>query len=500
MPTTSPSGFRLEMLNALAREKKGKAMEDACATDPRKLETRMQFEKIAFEVAAVDASKLDEYLQSLFGRSNDIATTLSMVCGNVARFAAELSSLDQLDMATLSRVIQGLVGSGRLDDKSYQALKDLGGNSVITGEIADVLNMRLSAIDSWSWGSGLAVDQKRITGIWNMSMRQGCLLQAIFLQYIGVRWSRFLKDILKNFRRSYGVWKSNKMAISNNQRKPRRSVDGPQTDAANADVPVGLADFKQTLHAGSSRHKQYGQLELKQRLLHLVSVDMVLNKILQTWISFFAMFLEAPLTFVDDGSNNPQPARKRRQGSPATYVLNDVFSEAVLFYLDFAVNQETKGVVKAWETVARFADKTGTVFDSEWPGSVRVSKVPKASLAKYLKKTILSRFSISEIPDAYLFFPVQLGGLDLRSPFVSTMPVRDSIMSNPEAFLWSFLQTETELYSVCKMSFDKATCTRRTRWTRMSASEKENFMSLDELGKYRDDIQFDTFLEKATRA
>ncbi len=87
-------------------------------------------------------------------------------------------------------------------------------NNVILSEIADVLNMRMAALDSWSWGSSVSVEQKRhINGGYNIHMHED-LLQAIFLQHIGVQWSVFFKSALRKFRNHEdGCWESNALDL-----------------------------------------------------------------------------------------------------------------------------------------------------------------------------------------------------------------------------------------------------------------------------------------------
>lgn len=148
----------------------------------------------------------------------------------------------------------------------------------------------------------------------------------------------------------------------------------------------------------------------KQKLLHIVATEIVLNTRLhgeltcfrsnfeswnpllphetiltvieffgvsKKWRGFFETFLQAPLKFTDDKSSTP---RLRRRGTPGSHALSDVFGEVVLACLDFAVNQATDGemmyrlyddiwfwskdyekCVKAWECVEQFA----TVMDVE---------------------------------------------------------------------------------------------------------------------------------------
>jgi hypothetical protein len=145
-------------------------------------------------------------------------------------------------------------------------------------------------------------------------------------------------------------------------------------------------------------------MEAKQKLLHVVATEIVLNTrlhgelacfrsnfeswnpllphetiltVLQffgvgaKWRTFFKTFLQAPLKFADDKSSSP---RLRRRGTPGSHALSDVFGEVVLACLDFSVNQATDGEMmyrlyddiwfwskdyeecaKAWDCVRQFA-------------------------------------------------------------------------------------------------------------------------------------------------
>ena len=153
-------------------------------------------------------------------------------------------------------------------------------------------------------------------------------------------------------------------------------------------------------------------MEAKQVLLHLASTEIITNtrlhgeltcfrtvfeswnpllphdsilSVLQffgvgaDWIKFFLKFLQAPLKFVDDESE----PRLRRRGTPGSHSLSDVFGEAVLFCLDFSVNEATEGALlhrlyddvwfwnkdyakctKAWSSILEFAKVTGVEVDS----------------------------------------------------------------------------------------------------------------------------------------
>jgi len=138
---------------------------------------------------------------------------------------------------------------------------------------------------------------------------------------------------------------------------------------------------------------------------------------------------------------------------------------------------------------------------------------------------LAARFGVRDIPDAYLFFPVELGGLDLRSPFISVLPVRESVPSATDKILERFLEAEREDYKQKKRAYENGssvpnpypypypninpnpnrggggapktamattrTRTRKTTGGYNAARDRKEFMSFDEYVRYREDLYYD---------
>lgn len=196
----------------------GEAFEDV--GNAKKLESRIKWEGMVFEPANVDEDELEGYLEDLFGvgdeKKKDINKALGTLRTAVESFEARISTPDQFNVTTLKQSIRGLLASDLLSNEKREVLRDFENNHVILYEIADVLNMRIGALDSWTWSSDAPVKvemRRKISGIYNLHMHED-LLQAIFLQYIGVKWTVFFKRALTTFRDSDGVWKSTQKDIS----------------------------------------------------------------------------------------------------------------------------------------------------------------------------------------------------------------------------------------------------------------------------------------------
>ena len=71
----------------------------------------------------------------------------------------------------------------------------------------------MTTFQEWSWGTEVLLEQRRqLNGSYNIYMHED-LLQAIFLQYIGVRWSVFWKKSFTSFRDSPSVWKTSQASF-----------------------------------------------------------------------------------------------------------------------------------------------------------------------------------------------------------------------------------------------------------------------------------------------
>jgi hypothetical protein len=200
--------------------------------EKKRLEALQQFENSVFTPAGVNTDVIKQYLDDLFsddqGSEGRITRkAIAVLRGSTQNFEAELARSDQFNTFTVARSIAGLLKGNLFAGEKRTVLKNFHNNDIILSEIADVLNMRMSALSSWSWGSGgVPVEQRRkLNGRFDIFMHED-LLQAIFLQFLGVEWSVFFKTALGRFRRQ--AWKSNFKEISRIDRKRREYYLGRQ--------------------------------------------------------------------------------------------------------------------------------------------------------------------------------------------------------------------------------------------------------------------------------
>ncbi|KAF1944584.1 hypothetical protein EJ02DRAFT_510226 [Clathrospora elynae] len=477
----------------------------------KRLASRAEWEKDVFQAAEVDDQALRTHLDQLFiADKKDGAAAVRELRIKVDDFESSLNNSTQFTIHTLRTTIQGLQNSDLLSNGKREALKDFLSNDVILAEIADILNVRMKALDRWTWGDYVLLEQRRkLNGSFSIHFDPD-LLQAIFLHYIGVKWSVFFKDAflavhdhsawnsshtdvpkVDRMRRSYFLGDRGSQVSPNlegkrirthrnqyfahqllnhaNQQleteegeeeaeftdyvtKKRHAVQSMSVSAPQAPRTGGRV--KQTARIAShsammyrnvaieakeeeeeeedylSTEEEYEEIryepkrpmETKQRLLHLLSTEIIVNTRLhgeltsfrtnfdswnpllphQTivtvleflgvsdkWRQFFEKFLQAPLKFMDDPSSEP---RLRLRGMPGSHALSDVLGETVLFCLDFSVNQATDGAMlhrlgddvwfwnkdyetcaSAWASILEFTDVMGVKLDVKKTGSVRIS-------------------------------------------------------------------------------------------------------------------------------
>ncbi|KAL6718517.1 hypothetical protein ACLMJK_004609 [Lecanora helva] len=203
----------------------------------KKVESRERWEQSVFASKEVDTVAIDALLAELFESTPDdskhLLKALQILRKKVENFELQMRANPNFDHSSLRWTINGLLTSDLLEDDKRDALRDFLGNQAILEEIADVLNMRMASLEDWTWGDEVLLDERRqLNGTHKIHMRED-LLQAIFLQHIGVRWSVFWKKTFLEFRKSPNVWKSSRASISLIDRKRRQYFLGTDDDHPN---------------------------------------------------------------------------------------------------------------------------------------------------------------------------------------------------------------------------------------------------------------------------
>ncbi|KAJ5480218.1 hypothetical protein N7530_005727 [Penicillium desertorum] len=356
-------------------------------------EQRATWETLVFTAAThVNEHAIRSYLNDLFTQTKLSRQALKDLRASIQSFGTELSSKgDWLNVDELKWVSRALLKTDLLSDEKTAILKEFMRNNEVAQEVADVLNMRIASLDSWTWtghSDGIPVEMRRqLNGKYRVFMDED-LLDALLLQYIGTMWAVKLREVFEQFLRS-NAWKVLHEDIPEDHKEMRKYFLGREANSGSGKInqirkntytdeyfmsqlPTSTAEGAREYDDAEPKPKN--ALDTKHSLLHLLITESIIHKhqrgnftairsdfewfgpsmphatmltvlkffgVSDLWIKFFVVFLEAPLKFAQDGAEGSVQTRKR--GIPMSHTLGDCFGESVLFCMDYAVNQVTDG-------------------------------------------------------------------------------------------------------------------------------------------------------------
>ena len=111
----------------------------------------------------------------------------------------------------------------------------------------------------------------------------------------------------------------------------------------------------------------------------------------------------------------------------------------------------------------------------------------------HLKRIIASRHGVEDLPEGYFYFPTELGGLEVHSPFIDLLQVRDAVLTDSSKLFKDFHSAEKEAYRVAKQEFEDGEVRRNHNSFHSSFVPKdaETFMSFEEFTRYREEVNYD---------
>lgn len=354
-------------------------------------EQRKEWESLVFAKGSkIRDADIDTHLNKVFGSTTKskkmLKTPLEILQESMKKF-----KLGRFDAENLKESMKGILVTDLLSESKRKALGDFRNSPMILQEMADVLNMQIDALKSWSWGTEpVPVELRRaLNGKYRVYMDEE-IVQALLLHFIGMKWAIHMKTVFISFFHS-GAWRqSSRKSLDRAARKRRQDYglstqdkdnvryerrDKYQNDYFMVQLPESFSNTSDEYNdqEESENGDMKNPMATKQSLLHLISTETLINtrlhgsfSILQSdfrwfgpslphgtilavlrfmgvtpfWLTFFEKFLKAPLKFVQDGSD--APTQIRQCGVPIQHRLSDALGEAVLFCLDFAVNKSTE--------------------------------------------------------------------------------------------------------------------------------------------------------------
>jgi hypothetical protein len=575
-----------------------------------------------------------------------------------------LSGDNRFTIDSLKSCIRGVKTSDIFAGEKREALADLENQPAVLKELVDVLNMDLDGLDQWGWDGPVPVNMRRqLNGKYRVYMDEETH-QAILLHFIGKTWAVALKKAFETFYHS-GAWlQASFRPMTKKARQRREYFLNRSTSFADDSVrnyrrqtyqqeyfmtqlPSNKFDDCRDYAAEDQDERSEAlnsPLATKQAMLRLLTSELLINTkiygeflVLQSdfkwfgpslphdtmyavlkffgvpekWIRFFKKFLEVPIVFTQDGPDGKVQTRKC--GIPMSHVLSDALGEAVLFCLDFAVNQRTKGAnihrfhddlwfwgqestsIQAWEAIKEFTNIMGLELNQEKTGSSLVvvdknktralhptlpegkihwgflhldassgrwvidraqvdehvaelrrqldacrsvmawvqawnsyagrffntnfaepancfgrqhndmiietfSHIQRSLFAdsgtlnvtEYLRSVLKERFGTSDtVPDAFFYFPVELGGLGLRNPSIKAFATYQRSLRDPGERIDCGFEEERDEYDAAKERWDAGDVRPSSRLksqARNSDTEADDpFMTFEEYTEFREE-------------
>ncbi|KAJ5950492.1 uncharacterized protein N7479_008905 [Penicillium vulpinum] len=354
---------------------------------------RATWESLVFTPAThVNEEAIKSYLNNLFTQTKLSQQALKDLRQSLQSFGTELASRGKwLDVSELKWVSRALLKADLLSDEKTAILKEFMRNNEVAQEVADVLNMRLASLESWTWAGdaeGIPVQMRRhLNGKYRVFMDED-LLDALMLQYLGTIWAVKLREVFETFLQS-NAWKTLHEDISEEDKEMRKYFLGRNANSDSGSLnkirkktyseEYFMSQLPASTDEGARLYDEDGSdlknaLDTKHSLLHLLITESIIHKhqrgeftavrsdfewfgpsmphatlltvmkffgVPELWMKFFVLFLEAPLKFSQDGADASIQVRKR--GLPMSHTLGDCLGESVLFCMDYAVNQATEG-------------------------------------------------------------------------------------------------------------------------------------------------------------
>jgi hypothetical protein len=106
-------------------------------------------------------------------------------------------------------------------------------------------------------------------------------------------------------------------------------------------------------------------------------------------------------------------------------------------------------------------------------------------VTSYLKSIIEERFGIKDVANAFLYWPVDLGGLELRNPFIPLMTARQASEKSPSDILESVWEADEEQYDDYKRAFEKDRS--KYRGDVPQNCDPDKFFSLEDFVRFREE-------------
>jgi hypothetical protein len=124
---------------------------------------RDMFDSHVFTAKETDEVAITEYLEELFS-PKAAKKCLDNMREEIGKFGKEFLNNTTFTVEDLESATQALLTTDLLSNEKRETVKEFTRDQMVLTEVADVLNMNLAALSSWSWaaeGEAIPVEMRR---------------------------------------------------------------------------------------------------------------------------------------------------------------------------------------------------------------------------------------------------------------------------------------------------------------------------------------------------
>ncbi|CAO3675124.1 unnamed protein product [Umbelopsis ramanniana] len=385
--------------------------------------TIKELEERVFEAGNIDSDAFKAFLDKTFGMENgDIEKVLVKTRKDTNEFCKKMLEED-ITVSALKDCVEGLLSCDLLNSEKQATLRQLKESEPYLQDLATLLSSRLKAVKYWNWPEkGVYVDVRRSMAGRYRAFLDEDIITALFLQYIGVRFAVHLKvELIKMYSVENGP-------IANYPQRSPSQATNIENWRRNNHKETLLSILPSVMeNQGKSSYEDDGNtkntsVDIKNSLIHLLATEAQLHKVIKpdrpftvvrtdmewfgpsiehesikivlqflgvtdVWVDFMMRFLNVPMTFQKDVSED---VRIRRRGVPISHQLSALFGECILFMMEAAVKHQTgvrlyrmhddfwfwnsdqEKVVQAWRVMNEYAGLANLRFNTEKSGSAEI--------------------------------------------------------------------------------------------------------------------------------
>lgn len=162
-----------------------------------------------------------------------------------------------------------------------------------------------------------------------------------------------------------------------------------------------------------------------------------------------------------------QQVQKELSASPSVFAWVQAWNAYVahFFSRNFGEPARCLGQPHMDMTIEAYEKVEKAVFGSDG--------LPGGNVLEHLRHALNERFGVTDIPDGFFYFPVELGGLGLRNPLIPLLLRYQNNEKNPRDLIERAFEYEEEAYKKDRISFEEGTSWAVTKHV-------DSFMAFDE--------------------